>query len=424
MKYNMNIIEKDLDNGLHVILVHKPDYFKSLFMLAAPCGGYDVVQKRDNELVKHRTGCAHFLEHQMFRLHGKDVTDDFAQMSAQTNAFTSYDKTAYYFQTTADVKEPLALLLDFVENLDITKQSVDKEKGIILSEYHMYDQNPEQRLLNNTWRALYKNHPMNIDILGTPTDISDMEVRELTEFYTMNYDPSRLTLVGITGKDIQEILSYIENHQANVSSQLSCDVHRVIEEEPQEVVSTYVQDEMDISVPYVCVAYKFEASQSIEESLLVDLAVQVRLDSIFSPLNAEYQEWLDKRIISQIAFAECDFTVDHGYILFAAQTEKVDEYIELVDHVVSTMQEPIDSSIFKTIQVRMIASNIRGLDSFDGLAVDLINAHIDGYDYFEALDLIKKMTCEDVNSVISNLDFANCSIIKILPKGSKTSNLE
>lgn len=49
-------------------------------------------------------------------------------MQAQTNAFTSYTETAYYFQTTSDIEKPLALLLDFVENLDIDQQSVEKEK--------------------------------------------------------------------------------------------------------------------------------------------------------------------------------------------------------------------------------------------------------------------------------------------------------
>ena len=74
-------------------------------------------------------------------------------MQAQTNAFTSYTETAYYFQTTSDIEKPLALLLDFVENLDIDQQSVEKEKESILSEYNMYEQNPEQRLLMNTWRC-------------------------------------------------------------------------------------------------------------------------------------------------------------------------------------------------------------------------------------------------------------------------------
>lgn len=60
MKYNMNILNKTLENSLHVILIQKPDYVKSLFMLGVPAGGFDVVQKNQDEIVKHSSGCAHF----------------------------------------------------------------------------------------------------------------------------------------------------------------------------------------------------------------------------------------------------------------------------------------------------------------------------------------------------------------------------
>lgn len=423
MKYNMDIVEKDLDNGLHVILVHKPDYVKSLFMLAAPVGGFDIRQQLDDKEYVHPSGCAHFLEHQMFRLHGKDVTDDFARMQAQTNAFTSYTETAYYFQTTADVKKPLSLLLDFVENLDITFDSVEKEKGIILSEYHMYDQNPEQRLLSNTWKALYKNHPLNTDILGTTDDISSMEVEQLDYFYRLNYDPARLTLVGITGCELEDIMAHIEHHQSHVSSQLDQHVQRQLLEEPSEVVQPEVIEYMDVTTPYVCVAYKLKPLETLKEAMLMDLSVQVRLDSLFSALNPAYQTWLDNRIISQIAFSECDFNIDHGYVLFAAQTSKVDEFISLVDEIVSELKSEIDESVFHAIQVRMVAGNIRGLDSFDGLAIDLLRSHFEGYDYFESLDYIRDLKKEDITALIQTLDFSNRSIVKILPKSSKTSNL-
>ena len=50
-----------------------------------------------------------------------------------------------------------------MEELNIYAESVEKERGIILSEYDMYDQQPEQRLFKETWRSLYKNHPLRID---------------------------------------------------------------------------------------------------------------------------------------------------------------------------------------------------------------------------------------------------------------------
>ena len=63
-----------------------------------------------------------------------------------SNAFTSYGETAYYFSTSEDVREPLNLLLDFVQDLDISDASVEKEKGIIVSELNMYLQMSDNRL--------------------------------------------------------------------------------------------------------------------------------------------------------------------------------------------------------------------------------------------------------------------------------------
>ncbi|MBP3852994.1 MAG: insulinase family protein, partial [Erysipelotrichaceae bacterium] len=83
-RYQMDITEKVLSNGMRVILVHKPDYNRSLFMLSTRAGGFDIKQRVKGEIVTHPSGCAHFLEHQMFRLNQVDVTDEFASMGAQT----------------------------------------------------------------------------------------------------------------------------------------------------------------------------------------------------------------------------------------------------------------------------------------------------------------------------------------------------
>ena len=82
-----------------------------------------------------------------------------------------------------DQKKPLKLLLDFVENLDVTNATIEKEKGIILSEYDMYQQSPEQRLFKETLISLFQYHPMKVDVLGSKEDIQDMSMEDLKQFY-------------------------------------------------------------------------------------------------------------------------------------------------------------------------------------------------------------------------------------------------
>ena len=417
--YNMTVKEKTLDNGLHVILVHKPDYYRTLCTLATGASGFDLIQEVNGKRIQHRTGCAHYLEHQMFRLQGKDVTDLFAKMQASTNAFTTFNKTAYYFQTTADFKDSLKLLLDFVEELDIDQQSVQKEKGIILSEYDMYDQQPDQKLFKETWRSLYKKHPIRTDVLGTKEDIKDISVEDLDLFYRLNYDPSRLTLIVVTGKDIDEVLSWVEQDQKNVPSKILGNVSRVIEDESIEVYRTHYEQEMDISLPYVSVAYKFEPETNVYRALEKDFAIQMCLDALLSPLNPDYQSWLDEKIITQVVGAECDITTDHAYLVFYAQTPDPKRFIELIESLSMNLTQALNKENYEALKAKSIAANIRGLDQFENLAIELLDARLGGYDYWDSLKICEKLSRKEILEIVEDLDLSNKTITQIQAKSSK-----
>ena len=416
MNYNLDLTKETLPNGLQVLLVHKPDYQRSLFLLGAKVGGFDIDQNVDGTLVHHKSGLAHYLEHQMFYLDGEDVSELFAGLQCSTNAYTSYTETAFYFSTTADVKQPLKLLFDFVENLDVTNKTIEKEKGIILSEYDMYQQSPEQRLFKETLISLYKNHPMKVDVLGSKEDIQNMGMEDLKHFYELNYDPSKLCLVGITEKDTDEIMDWIRECQKDVKSKCDKEISRIFKEEPVEVNRKEFVDTMDISQPFVCVGFKLKPCSNVIESIEKDFAVNMWLDSLMGPLNPKFQEWLDRRIFTQFVGAEADFTTDHSYVLFYAQTTNPETFIELVKEQVK--KKTILNEDYQSLRAQAIANNLRGLNHFDGLANDLLRSHFENFDYMDSLNRIQKMSLEKVLSYLDDLDFSNVCVTKILPNDS------
>ena len=416
MNYNLDLTKETLPNGLQVLLVHKPDYQRSLFLLGAKVGGFDIDQNVDGTLVHHKSGLAHYLEHQMFYLDGEDVSELFAGLQCSTNAYTSYTETAFYFSTTADVKQPLKLLFDFVENLDVTNKTIEKEKGIILSEYDMYQQSPEQRLFKETLVSLYKNLPMKVDVLGSKEDIQNMCMEDLKYFYELNYDPSKLCLVGITRKDTDEIMEWIKDCQKDVESKCDKEISRVFKEESMEVNRKEFVDTMDISQPFVCVGFKMKPCSNVIESIEKDFAVNMWLDSLMGPLNPKFQEWLDQRIFTQFVGAEADFTTDHSYVLFYAQTTNPDAFIELVKEQVK--KKTISNEDYQSLRAQAIANNLRGLNHFDGLANDLLRSHFENFDYMDSLNRIQKMSLDKVLSNLDDLDFSNVCVTKILPNDS------
>ena len=206
--------EEILDNGLRVILWHKKGYEKSLFMMVTPFGAEAIKQRNDDQkIITHPTGIAHFLEHKMFAMHGEDVMNRFSAMGANVNAFTSYQETAYYASTSGDPKGPLTLLLDFVQELDIDEASVEKEKGIITSELHMYQEMSDQRLIMETYASLFQEHPLRYDIGGDDDSVNQTTVEQLYCCYRMNYHPANMILICVSGHDSEELLSIIKENQ-------------------------------------------------------------------------------------------------------------------------------------------------------------------------------------------------------------------
>ena len=126
-----------LPNGLPVVVLPRPGFRKKLCYLVTGYGSVHQDFTREGEVIHTPAGVAHFLEHKLFDLPGRDISQEFAALGASVNAFTTYDMTAYYFSCTAYFPQNLRLLLEMVSAPCFTQESVDKEQGIIGQEIAM-----------------------------------------------------------------------------------------------------------------------------------------------------------------------------------------------------------------------------------------------------------------------------------------------
>ena len=140
-------------------------------------------------------GVAHYLEHKMFE--NEDGTDTFARYAktgASANAYTTFERTCYLFSATDNVYESLEILLDFVTHPYYTKETVNKEQGIIGQEIRMYDDNPSWQLYFGMLTGLYTNNPVRIDTAGTTETIAEITPEILYDTYKAFYNPSNMAL--------------------------------------------------------------------------------------------------------------------------------------------------------------------------------------------------------------------------------------
>ena len=115
-----------LPNGLTVCVVPRKGFTKRLAYFVTDYGSIHTDYRCDGREFRSPAGVAHYLEHKMFDLPGgRDVSGEFAALGANTNAFTSYDMTAYYFSCTENFDDCLRLMLEFVPTPYFTEESVE-----------------------------------------------------------------------------------------------------------------------------------------------------------------------------------------------------------------------------------------------------------------------------------------------------------
>ena len=181
-KIDEEVYSAILDNGMSLSIIKKKGFLEKAAFLSTNFGALDNHFYIDGELQSYPAGIAHFLEHKLFEdEQGRDVTLDFVKLGADVNAFTTLDKTTYYFSTLDHFEESLELLLKFTSKFTSSEDAVNHEKRIIEQEINMYQDDPDSCLFFKTLANLYPESPLASDIVGTENSIENIRLEDLQD---------------------------------------------------------------------------------------------------------------------------------------------------------------------------------------------------------------------------------------------------
>ena len=187
-----------LDCGLPFIYIYKPEFHKCYAGIGVKYGSSDVSFKLNGKIYHSPDGLAHFIEHKLFLMPEGDTFPLFAKLNAMANAYTTCDRTIYFFTTTSDLKEPLKLLLEMFFTPYFPKEAVEAEKSIITSEIKMYDDIAETKFNQAVLEALYPKHSLSKQVAGTIASVNATTKEDIVAAYKAFYNAknSRLVIVG------------------------------------------------------------------------------------------------------------------------------------------------------------------------------------------------------------------------------------
>ena len=157
------------------------------------------VGSRDEDLA--HAGATHYLEHLLFkgtsRRTALDISAAMDAVGGELNAFTGKEFTCYYARV-LDSDLPLAIdvLCDMVTSSLITPRDVDAERGVVLEEIAMNEDDPSDTAHEAFAAALFGDSPLGRPILGTVGSINGISRDEISEHYQARYTPPHLVVAA------------------------------------------------------------------------------------------------------------------------------------------------------------------------------------------------------------------------------------
>lgn len=407
------------NNGLKIVVWHKPEFTTTSAIFATPYGSNDYCQLVDQEKFEVPLGVAHFLEHKLFESDKGDVMGQFSALGCNVNAFTSYDETVYYFTTSnKDITKPLNLLLDFVQDLDITDESVEKEKGIINQELQMYLEMPDSRMFVETFKGLFLHHPIRNDIGGTFTTVNSTTKEILQKCYAINYHPSQMMVVVTTAIDPEIVINLIKENQAKKQFPKSSKVKRFLEPEPIEVAKRYQQIEMDIENPKTCLGFKFKTNNlTKKEAIIHDWAFKLLFEAYFTSINADYQKWLDQGEISHYFGYASEFNDEFGIVLFFDETDNQEKFEEFIkQHLNKVCNELLDDKLLQQLRNRYFGETMLTFNKVSEISIQYFRDYMSGVQFDESLEIINNMNPKMIQDIVNKYNFENISSTSLICK--------
>ncbi|MEG0276093.1 MAG: pitrilysin family protein [Coprobacillus sp.] len=411
---------EEMNNGLKVYLLPKLGFSKTYGLFSTQFGSIDTtfVPLGEKEMIKVPDGIAHFLEHKMFEMNDGDASDKFAQLGASTNAFTSSSRTAYLFNTTSNENQCIELLLDFVQDIYLTNESVEKEKGIINQEIKMYDDDPDWRCYFGSIQNLYKEHPVKIDIAGTVETVNEIDKETLEKCYHTFYHPSNMMLFVVGNIEPEKTMDMIRENQNSKSFKKANEIQRQTIHEAHEVDKKEEKLSMDVTMPKVIVSLKInDILLDPKEKLKRELSMNLLLDMLFSKSSPLYEDWMQKEIINDSFSANFTQERDYSFLQFGGDApnpiQLKDKILELI---VSMKDYVIDEESFSRIKKKNIGVLIDVFNSPEGIGNLFSRYYFEGIMVFDLIDTISSLKVSDLEDLKQLFDIECASTFIVTSK--------
>lgn len=389
-------------SGLKAYLLPKKGFAKKYATFATNYGSINnrFIVPGASEPIDVPDGVAHFLEHKLFEQEDGSVMEKFSALGANANAYTSFNITAYLFSCTDLFEECFRLLLDYVQSPYITEKSVEKEKGIIGQEIRMYEDDPNWRVFFNFLKALYKDHPVRIDIAGTIESISRINRDVLYKCYNTFYHPSNMVIFAAGDIDAGRMFRLVE--ETIRTQEKKGEIERLFPEEQTSVNSNYIEQNLAVSMPMFQMGFKdvITAKPHPREAVRRDIALKMILEMIVGRSTDLYRELYEEGLINTTFDYGYTLEENYGYSVFGGESRDPHKVRDRIIRAIEEMRKNgMKEENFARIKKAMIGRFLKQFNYVDRIAGSFISEYFKGISLFDYLNAFDEIGLDYMNAL-------------------------
>ncbi|MBQ4266804.1 MAG: insulinase family protein [Clostridia bacterium] len=198
-----------LSNSLRIFLNHTDT------LHSATVGVWIASGSRFEE--EKNSGISHFIEHIVFKgsakRNGFEIAEGMDEIGAYVNAYTTKEYTFFYTKALDyQILKAADILFDMIVNPRLLKEDIETEKGVIIEEISMCEDDPADVCSELNERSIYKGTGLETDILGTRGTVNSFDESNFKEHLKSFYVPERI-VIGVNGNfNKEEMLNKIEEY--------------------------------------------------------------------------------------------------------------------------------------------------------------------------------------------------------------------
>lgn len=190
-------------------------------------------------------GISHFLEHMYFKGTKKrpttwDISRELDSVGANFNAYTGEEMTGFFVRVSSKHFDlGLDILSDMLYHSKFDPQEIEREKGVIIEEINMYNDDPRAKVEDVAKELVYPTHPLGRNVAGSKGTVGKFTRDDFIKYREIFYQPSNCVIVVAGGGEPKKWLDEIKKRFEDLKNTKIPDFERVIENQKKPALSIY-----------------------------------------------------------------------------------------------------------------------------------------------------------------------------------------